>query len=105
LEHAELDAVVDQLDEVTGARAAGMDVAALDRELPQNGLEPGHRVAIAAGHEAGAVERAARAAAGAEIDEVDAAPAQSCVAADRIAPIGIAAIGNDVAGIKDGAEF
>jgi hypothetical protein len=36
---------------------------------------------------------------------LDAAPAQSRVAADRIAPVRVAAVGDDVAGIEDGAQL
>lgn len=44
------------------------------------------------------MEGAAWVAAGAEVDEVDAAPAHCRVPPHRIAPIGISSIGHDVAG-------
>src|SRR5207245_6319682 len=56
-----------------------------------------HGLRVASGHEAGAGARAFDATAGAEVDEVEAALGQSLVAANRVAPVGIAGIDDDVA--------
>ena len=58
LQHAELDAVVHQLDEVAGAGLAGVHITAVDGELAQDRLDRGHRLDLTADHEAGTMARA-----------------------------------------------
>ena len=87
LQHRELDAVVDQLDEVSGPRGPRVHVAAGNRQRGQNWLDPSDRGVLAAGHEAGPAAGAFHAAAGAQIHEPDSPLAQPLVAPDGIAPV------------------
>lgn len=101
LQHAELDAVVDELDEMAGACAAGVHVAALGRERDEDRLDSRHGVLLAARrHEAGAFAGTREAAARAEVDEMQAARLQPLVPPHRVAPVGVAAIDNDVAVVE-----
>src|SRR3546814_19300737 len=52
LEHAELDAVVDELGEVPRARAAGMHVSPFYAERPENRFDKRYRIHVAADHQA-----------------------------------------------------
>src|SRR5438067_5596387 len=87
------------------ARRPGMDIAALDRELAQERLDHGDRFGLAADHEAGALARAGRAAGGTGVDEMNALLLEPDVPADGIAPIRIAAVGDDVAGLEHGRSL
>ena len=66
---------------------------------------PLDRAALPAGHEAGAVASAVDAAAGAEVDQLEAALGQPPVAAYRVAPVGVAAVGDDVAALEHGGQL
>ena len=88
---------MDELGEVARAGRSGVDVPTLHRQFQQYRLDAGYRLRVAASHEAGAGARAFDATAGAEIDEVEAALGQPLVAANRVAPVGIAGVDDDVA--------
>ena len=114
-----LDAVVDHLDEVPGAVGAAVQVAVLGvgRGSP---VRPGvrgaaptpgaiaakigssrvDRVVLAADHQAVAALEAPDAAAGADVDVVDAALGQRGRARDVVAVVGVAAVDDDVARLE-----
>ena len=115
---AVLDAVVDHLDEVAGAvrsavqvallrRAAGLlaarralDVADAGRQRGEDRVEMLHHVRLAADHHAVAALQPPHAAAGADIDVVDALGRQFLGAPDVVDVIRIAAVDEDVAGLE-----
>src|SRR5262245_15518839 len=101
LQHPELNAIVDELGEMAGTRTAGMDVTALDREALQDRRDLCDRLRFAAGHEAGAGTRARHAARGPNVDEIDAERAQSPMPADRVAPVGISAVRDQVIPLEE----
>jgi hypothetical protein len=90
LHHAVLDAVMDHLHEVAGARGAGVDVAALGarierlapagafdlanprRQCREDRIEPLHRLGVAADHQAVAALQAPHAARRADIEIMEA---------------------------------
>ena len=78
---------------------------AFDRERFQQRKDKGDGRGLAAHHEAGAVAGAAWAARGAEVDEMQPLLFQPLMAADGIAPVGIAAVDEDVAGFADLGEI
>jgi hypothetical protein len=81
-----------------------VDVTALHRQSAQNRLDLGDSLALAAGHETGAVARPVEAAAGAEVNEVDAPLLQAALAADRVPPVGVAAVHEHVARVERGGK-
>jgi hypothetical protein len=105
LQHPELDPIMHQLGEVAGAGRARMDVAVGYREVLQQWLESGDRLILTTGHEAGAAARAIHAPARAEVDEVQAEASQAAMSRDRIAPVRVSTVGNEVAGLELGLEL
>ena len=117
LHQAVFDAVVDHLDEVAGADRAGMDIALLDariaavapgrarniadarRQRREDRVEPIDDRLVAADHHAIAALDAPDAAAGADVDVVDARCLQRLAAADVVLLEGVAAVDDDVAGL------
>jgi hypothetical protein len=97
LHDAKLDPIVDELHEVARAGRSGMDIGAIRRQRA-------HRVALAADHKAGAVASTVDAAGRSHIDELDASCPKSAIAADRVAPIGVTPIGDNVAGLGSAAS-
>ena len=100
-----LDAVVDHLRVVAGAGRAAVDVAALGRQRPEDGLQRRHRLGVAADHRAVAVLEAPDAAGDARVHEVDAALREQRVAALRVLEVGVAAIDDGVAGREERREL
>ena len=96
---------MNQLDEMPGARPAGVHEAAVDRKLAQHRFDRRNGDVFAAEHEAGAFERASGPARGSGVDKVNALLLEPRVAANGIAPIGIAAVGNDIARLQQAFEL
>src|SRR5262249_32133332 len=113
LHQAIFDAVMDHLDEMSGANRAGMDIALLDagiaavasrrardvagtgRECGEDRIEPVDDWLVAADHHAITALQAPDAAGGADVDIVDAALAERLAAAHVVLPERVAAIDND----------
>lgn len=116
---AVFDAVVDHLHEVPGTRRTAVQVAALlggvvprapgraldvagsRRDRAQNGLEVGDGLVVPAHHEAVAALEAEHAAAGPDVDVVDAGVLQLRGPTHVVAVVGVAAVDDDVAGFED----
>ena len=106
LHQAVLDAVVDHLGVVAGARRAAVDVAAVGwRERREDRLERLHRLGVATDHRAVAVDEAPDAAADAGIDEVDALVLHQRVAALGVLEVAVAAVDDRVARLKQRGEL
>ena len=121
--HAVFDAVMHHFDEMAGAarpamqiallgRAAGLfasrrarDVAAARREGGEDRVEMPHHVDLAADHHAIAALQAPDAAAGADVDVVDALGRQLLGPADVVDVIGVAAVDQDVAALQMGQQI
>src|SRR6185437_5563887 len=98
LDHAELDPVVDELREMPGARRADV-VSALriDREITENWVDRVVGGSIAAGHEARTTSGATHPATRAQIEEFDPGFAKPGVSANRIGPVRVSPVGDDIA--------
>src|SRR5205823_172250 len=101
LEHPEFDPVVDQLCKVAGAGWARVYVAALHRKVEQDGLDSRDRLGVAACHETRAGPSTLYSPAGAEVDEADPPLGEAGVAPNRIAPVRVAGVDDDVARVQD----
>src|SRR4051812_33021962 len=100
LHQAVLDAVVDHLHVVAGARAADVEVAAFGREAREDGLEALHRLGLPADHEAGADLEAPDPARHARVDVVDPLLLQDGVAPHVVVEVGVTAVDDRVAGLE-----
>jgi hypothetical protein len=100
LHHAEFDPIVDELYEVAGAGRAGMDIAAIRREGAQQRLDMRHCHALAADHKAGSVASAFDTAGRSHVDELSAFRLTTAMAAHRVAPIRVAPIRDNIAGLQ-----
>lgn len=103
------DAVVDHLDEVSGAVGADVGGAGFTVDLGADALEhraeDGVRLRRAAGHDARPVEGALLAAGDARADEVQAAFAQRGLAAAGVGEVGVAAVDDHVAVLEERGEL
>ena len=115
LHHAVFDAVVHHLDEMAGAARAGMDIAALDariaaargracaeyrrarRERGEDRVEPLDLRLVAADHHAVAALEAPDAAAGADVEVLEAVLGELAATANVVLPKGVAAVDDRVA--------
>src|ERR1044071_3987161 len=106
------------LDKMPGADRAGMDIALLDAEIAsvapggarnianprrqrgEDRIEPVDHGLVAADHHAVAALDAPDAAAGADVDIVDALFVERLAAANVVLPKGVAAVDDDVAGLQ-----
>ena len=92
-------ALLGRAADLLAARRA-RDVAAAGRQGGEDRIEVLHRVGLAADHHAVAALEAPDAAAGADIDIVDALGRQLLRAADVVDVVGVAAVDQDVAGLE-----
>ena len=100
LHQAVLDAVVDHLHVVPGARAADVEVAALGGERVEDGLERRHVVVLAADHQGVADLEAPDPAAGAGVHVADALRGEGLLPPDVVVEVGVAAVDDRVAGLQ-----
>src|SRR5829696_1422882 len=87
-----------------GSRRPGVYVAVLGSELEQDQLDPRDRLRLTAGHETGTVPGSIDAAARPEVCELDALLLEPVVASNRVAPIGVSAVYENVAFVELGGE-
>ena len=96
---------MDELDEVAGPRRADeLHGAFVVGEVDEQRRDERVGLAIAAGHEAGAVARAPDAAAGAHVEEADPPLGEFGMAALGVLPVRVAAVDGDVAGHEQRAR-
>ena len=123
LHHPVFDAVVDHLDEMPGAVRPGMEIALAGtrvaafavrasarsplprRERAENRVEPFDHLLLAADHQAIAALQPPDAAAGADVEIVDAALPQRGGAADVVLPERVAPVDDGVAGREQAFEL
>ena len=109
---AVFDAVVNHLDEVAGAGRAAMQISpfggrpafATGGERCQDRVEVPDGFVRPADHQAVAAVKAPDAAARPDVDEMDAGGADARARIDGVAVVGVAAVDDDVAGLKQGRE-
>jgi hypothetical protein len=104
LQHPELDAVVNKLGEMPRPRRSRMHVTPLGGERAQGRFYPRDRLAFATDHETWPMARAAWTTGCANVCKPQISARQPFTASDRIPPIGIASIGDDVAWFQDGGK-
>jgi len=82
LQHSKFDSVMDELDEMSGARGSGMDESTRYGESADHRLDLRYGWAFTTGHEGSSRSGSRRSTRSAEIDEIESLFFQSTVAAN-----------------------
>jgi len=101
LHQSVLDAVVHHLYEVAGAGRADVRISLFGRERLKDGLEPLHRLPLAARHQAEAHLETPDTTGHARVDEVDAAVLRLHVPAFRVPEVRVPAVDDGVSLVRD----